>query len=309
MGGILGLVVGDALGVPVQFQPREMVRANPITGMDRAESPGRPPGTWSDDSSMVLATVASLIDVGWNPRDVMDRFARWLFRGEHTPHGEAWDVGGTTRSAITRYAEDVPIENAGGRDEHDNGNGSLMRILPVALWHAQDSHSDIIERARQASALTHAHPRAELSCAIYSLVVHAIMLGAGIRKALAAATASIEPIVPRGERKVLKRVLSGAILDARESDIESSGYVVHTLEAALWCCARHEDYRSIVLEAVNLGDDADTTGAVAGGLAGVMYGEGGIPQEWVQALEKPNVVWHMAHRFAEAVGARRSDND
>ena len=306
-GGILGLVVGDALGVPVQFLPREVVRANPITGMDRAESPGRPPGTWSDDSSMALATIASLIDVGWDPRDVMDRFARWFFHGDHTPHGEAWDVGGTTQRAIERFAEGMPINEVGGREEHDNGNGSLMRILPVALWHAQDPHRVIVERAREASALTHAHPRTELCCAIYSLVVHAIMQGAGIRKALGAASRLIEPIVPRGEREVLKRLLSGAILDARGRDVESSGYVVHTLEAALWCCARHADYRSIVLEAVNLGDDADTTGAVAGGLAGVLYGEGAVPQEWVQALEQPNVVWHMAHRFADVAGHRRQD--
>src|SRR5688500_18968365 len=100
VGGIVGLVVGDALGVPAQFRPRAEVRANPITGMDRAESPSRGPGYWSDDSSMALATASSLIDEGWNPSDLMHRFARWLHHGEYTPEGEAWDVGGTTRRAI-----------------------------------------------------------------------------------------------------------------------------------------------------------------------------------------------------------------
>lgn len=306
LGGFYGLVVGDALGVPVQFWPREEVRKNPITGMDRAESRRRPPGYWSDDTSMALATASSLIDHGWNLQDLMERFARWLLHGEYTPEGEAWDVGGTTRRAIRRYAEGTPIARAGGREERDNGNGSLMRILPVALWHAACSPEVMIARAREASALTHAHVRAELCCAIYCLVVREAMRGANVRAALAAAAGAIDSQIPRAERKILKPILSGAILDYDEDDIESTGYVVHTLGAALWSCARHAEYRSAVLEAVNLGDDADTTGAVAGGLAGVMYGESAIPGEWIQALESPNVVWHLAHRFAEVALAREA---
>lgn len=302
VGGIFGLVVGDALGVPAQFRSREEVRANPITGMDRAESPAHGPGYWSDDSSMALATASSLIDGGWNPADLMHRFARWLLHGEYTPEGEAWDVGGTTRRAIMRYVEGTPIGQAGGREEDDNGNGSLMRILPVALWHARESPAVMITRATSASALTHAHVRCQLCCAIYCLVVQEAMRGAGVRQALAKAARTIEPLVPGTERKILKPILSGEVFEYDEGDVQSSGYVVHTLEASLWCCARHEEYRSTVLEAVNLGDDADTTGAVAGGLAGVLYGEKAVPGEWIDALESPNVIWHLAHRFAEACG-------
>lgn len=287
--------------MPVQFQPRAEVRANPVTGMDR-EGPGdRPPGTWSDDSSMALATAVSLAESGWEPRDIMERFGRWYRGGETTPHGKAWDVGGATRRALERYTGGVLVELAGGREEMDNGNGSLMRILPVALYHGADSAEVVVERARVASALTHAHIRSQLCCALHCLVVRGVLQGAGIRDALSAAVAEIEPLVPKAERKILKPILSGRILDAREDDVESSGYVVHTLGAALWCCARHKDYRGAVLEAVNLGGDADTTGAVAGGLAGVLYGADAIPAEWMQELENPNVVWHIAHRFAEAV--------
>lgn len=301
LGGLFGLVVGDALGVPVQFVPRAEVRGNPVTGMDRAGPGDRPPGTWSDDSSMALATAVSLAESGWDPRDIMERFKRWYLHGAYTPHGKAWDIGGATRRALERYASGVPVELAGGHDERDNGNGALMRVLPVALYHAADPPEVVVERARVASALTHAHVRSQLCCAIHCLVVHGILEGAGIRDALSLATAAIDPLVPAGERAILGPILSGEILDWPEDDIESSGYVIHTLGAALWCCARHKDYRGAVLEAVNLGGDADTTGAVAGGLAGVLHGADAIPAEWIQGLERPNVVWHLAHRFAEAV--------
>ncbi len=304
LGGVVGLVVGDALGVPVQFLDREVVRQDPVRGM-RADG-RRPAGTWSDDASLALATAASLADNGYDPRDMMLRFQRWLLEGEYTPHGIAWDAGRTTSLSILRARAGAPLAKAGGRNERDNGNGSLMRILPLSLHAAALHPGEAIKRARETSALTHAHERARLCCAYHSLLVRGLVEGRGLRDAMAAASETLADEVPGKERKALRPILSGEILEWDEERVDTSGYVVHTLGASLWCLARHDDYREAVLAAVNLGGDADTTGAVTGGLAGVLYGRGAIPDEWVGALEARERVFEVAARFAGAVaGAPR----
>lgn len=300
LGGLWGLVVGDALGVPVQFQPREAVRADPVRGMDRSFK-GLPPGTWSDDSSMALALAASLTESGWDLEDQMDRFERWLLHGDYTPHGESWDVGGTTRNAILRWHEGRPVGETGDTGEFRNGNGSLMRFLPAALWLAGADPDAAIDRAMAHSALTHAHVRARLCCAYHATLVRGLLAGAPLREAMAGAAGALAPRVPFPEREVLAPILSGEILDLDERDVESSGYVVHTLGASLWCLARHDDWASAVLAAVNLGGDADTTGAVTGGLAGVIHGRDAIPPDWVDALERPDLVASVVDAFEAAV--------
>ncbi len=248
----------------------------------------------------------------------MERFRRWLLEGEMTPRGEAWGMGGATVRAILRYAavrraaEELPTGGRdesfpayGGRGEWDNGNGSLMRILPLGLWLAGRDAGEVIDRAGEVSALPHAHVRACLCCAYHCLLVKGILAGRTLPEAMDRAAAALEPRVPDPERPILAPILSGAILEAGEDAIESSGYVVHTLAASLWCCARGGDYRDAVLRAVNLGVDADTTGAVAGGLAGVLHGGGAIPPEWIEALQAGERVREVAGGFAEAAQGRR----
>ncbi len=296
-GGLFGLVVGDALGVPVQFWPRARVRADPVDGL--RPGPGAlPPGTWSDDSSMALALADSLARAGWDLEDQMARFGRWLLEGEYTPHGEAWDIGGTTRRAIFRYAAGDPIETTGDRLESQNGNGSLMRLLPASIWLAADPADVAIERAMAHSGLTHANVRARLCCAYHALLVRGLLAGEPLRPAMAAASDALEPHVPDEERSELAPILTGEILDREDADVESSGYVVHTLGAALWCLARHDDYGPAVLEAVNLGGDADTTAAVTGGLAGLIHGFHRIPDDWVRGLQRLDVVGGFLEAFA-----------
>jgi ADP-ribosylglycohydrolase len=299
LGGILGLIVGDALGVPVQFWSREEVRRAPVTGMDR-QAGHMPPGTWSDDSSLALSTATSLAERGYDPTDMMERFRRWFMDGEMTPHGRAWDIGGTTGESIRRFIAGSALEESGGNGEWDNGNGSLMRILPLALWAADRDDDDVIAKASEVSALTHGHPRARLACAYYSLVAKRVLHGEGLRPAMRAASTVIRPHVPPEEELDFEPIFSGEILERDEKGINASGYVIDTLGASLWCCAREGDYRSTVLAAVNLGDDADTTGAVAGGLAGVMHGIGAVPQEWVEGLERKDLVLEMAERFLQS---------
>lgn len=298
-GGLLGLLVGDALGAPVEFHPREELRSEPVEGL--RPNGDLPPGTWSDDGSLALATAASLTATGYDPSDIMERFRRWLLDGEYTPHGRAWGVGATTQESILRFDRGLSIDEAGGRGEQDNGNGSLMRILPLSLWVAGEDPDPAIEKAFEVSSLTHAHVRAMLCCAYHARLVRELVGGAGLREAMAAAAIDLDLWVPDEEREVLDPILSGEILERSREEIDSSGYVVHTLGASLWCLARHEEWRGAVLEAVNLGGDADTTGAVTGGLAGVIHGAGAIPQAWIDGLERCDYVLQTAERFADAL--------
>ena len=286
MGGIIGHVVGDALGVPVEFTSRAHCKVNPVTGMRGYGTYNQPAGTWSDDSSMVLATIDSLIDNKDFARgDVLNRFYRWAMYGDYTPHGVAFDIGGTTRTAIARWA--VGRRDCGLTDEKSNGNGSLMRILPFAVMEAPDW--DI----RKASEMTHAHYRSVVACLLYSAIVRCVMHGAPLADAIRIAMAE------RAEEPEIEHYARlNNLQDLTEDEIRSSGYVVDTLEAALWCALTTDNYKDCVLKAVNLGEDTDTVGAIAGGLAGVMYGFDAIPAEWINALQRKEYVLDMAEEFA-----------
>ena len=255
--GIIGLVVGDALGVPVEFRERDAFH---VEGMTGGGTYGLPPGTWSDDGSLALATLESLgRRRGIDLRDIMDNFVRWYAHNEFTPYGSAFDVGNTTRRAICLYMQGVGIENCGGRSERDNGNGSLMRILPLAFVPHRDCDVAAV------SALTHAHPISTGACMKYVHIAELLLAGGGPEEAA---------WLYDGGRDIRKK---------QRGEIKSGGYVLDTLEAAVWCFTTTSSYRECVLKAVNLGGDTDTTAAVAGGLAGIYYGSSGgrgIPQEW-----------------------------
>lgn len=293
-------MVGDALGVPVEFRSRLVLRQDPVTSMREFGSHMQPAGTWSDDSSMMLVTTESLL-TGFAPTEIMAGFRRWVFEGLWTPRGTVFDIGATTREAIFRFDAGRPPTEWGGATERSNGNGGLMRLLPVALHGRHLPPKELARRAAVTSALTHAHPRSRLCCALFALVVAAVLRGVELRGALAEAAAWVGPRVPDDEREILADLLSGAVFDRSEADVKSGGYVVHTLEAALWCCARAEGFQDAVLAAVNLGGDTDTTGAVAGGLAGVLFGRSAIPEAWVRALARGDEVEELATRFAAVV--------
>lgn len=272
--GIIGLVVGDALGVPVEFRRRDTYKVSDMIGYGTYE---QPPGTWSDDSSLTLATLESIARLGRiEPADIMQNFAKWYFEAEFTPYGEVFDVGSTTREAILHYQMGMPVDCCGGTDFRDNGNGALMRILPVAL--VSHSSADV----RRVAGLTHNHPISNQACAVY--VEIAEMLLAGQSKAAVAQTIKDKPSCLLSELKRLAK-----LDNLSREQIKSTGYVVDTLEAALWCWLHTDNYRDCVLAAVNLGDDTDTLAAVAGGLAGIYYGcggERGVPAEWIAQIAR-----------------------
>jgi len=300
-GGIFGLVVGDALGVPLEFLSRDQARRKHITCMTGPGTHHQPPGTWSDDSSMALCTLASLLEEGYDPVDMMKRFSNWRYQAYMSANGSVFDIGVTTRAAIHRYKEGQPQSCWGGPGERENGNGSLMRILPLSLFLWKSDTTTIIERSFEVSALTHAHARSQLCCAYFSLLIRDLLRGEPLEVSMRSATRHLEDSIPEAERKPLERILSGSVLALDEDDISGDGYVIHTLEASLWCCARHSSYREAVLAAVHLGDDTDTTAAVTGAIAGVLHGLNAIPAEWRREIARSGEVHALAEKFAATV--------
>ena len=305
--GVMGAVVGDALGVPVEFNSREALRKSPVVDMMGYGTYDQPPGTWSDDSSMILATLASL-QKGYDPEDMMKRFANWMVHGQYTPYGEAFDVGNGTKNAIVRYLMDGNSEHCGGDAVWENGNGSLMRILPAALYCVERAHDYHItwEMAfrliHRVSGLTHRHLRSQIACGIYMMICnrllftdlelkHSIMLGVND------AFLFYEKLETNAKELSfyhrLKDVESFAALP--ETSIKSSGYVVDTLEAALWCLLNTSSYEECVLKAVNLGEDTDTVASIAGGLAGLYYGYDQIPEAWKCQIPRRDWIEKMCH--------------
>lgn len=280
--GIIGLTVGDALGVPAEFKKRDTYKITDMTGYG---THNQPLGTWSDDTSMTLATLESIVRLKKiDLTDIMGNFHRWLYEGEFTPYGVVFDVGGTTRRAIEKYAAGAVVAECGGRELSDNGNGALMRILPLAFlsW----DYKNICD----VSGLTHAHGISQKACLLYLSAADGIMRGNSCKKVLADVFSdSWSKTIGLRDPRELKR-----------EDIKSTGYVVDTLEAALWCLYNTDNYSDCVLAAVNLGDDTDTVAAVAGGLAGLMYGCGGklgIPKKWINQIPKKDWIKDLCEKF------------
>ncbi|WP_238457786.1 ADP-ribosylglycohydrolase family protein [Desulforamulus ferrireducens] len=300
LGGMLGVVVGDALGLPVQFLSREEVRQNPIHGMTGYGTFNTPPGTWSDDTSLTLCLAESLSSKGYQPEDIALRFLRWYREGYWTPFGEAFDIGGATREAMEQLMAGIPPLEAGPNHERSNGNGSLMRILPAVLYFAHAPESEMLQRVCEVSRITHGHPRSQLACCLYALLVKELLAGKAPLEAYREMRDKESIFIGTPMEKELphfQRLLSGLLPSLPEGAIKSGGYVVDTLEAAIWCLLNHTDFRSTLLAAVNLGEDTDTVGAVTGGLAGVLYGKSAIPAEWLAVISGYQDIEALCRRF------------
>jgi ADP-ribosyl-[dinitrogen reductase] hydrolase len=300
LGSILGLAVGDALGVPVEFKSRTALKSSPVNRMIGYGTHNQPAGTWSDDSSLIFCLMESLCD-GFDLTDIGYRFVRWLYEDYWTPHGRVFDVGIATRQAISRLRNGVDPVEAGGTDEYSNGNGSLMRILPVALYFADSGIGELLDATHKVSCLTHAHPRSQMACGVYNLMVVELLKGTppieSYLRAIDLATGAYSVSPFSEELSHFSRIFSRQIHEAAEDDIQSSGYVIRTLEASLWAFLRSNNFAEAVLTAINLGGDTDTTGAVTGGLAGVHYGLEAISEEWMNALAKHSEILELGKKF------------
>lgn len=301
LGGILGVAVGDALGVPVEFMSRQKLRKNPVKEMTGYGSHNQPPGTWSDDTSLTLCLMESLCEAGYDLADIGKRFVRWYRDGYWTPFGKVFDIGNATRQAILKLESGTDPVLAGLTDERSNGNGSLMRILPASLYFADCEDMVLFDAVCKISSLTHRHPRSQLGCVLYSLLVQELLREnspkTAYEKMIKRVSKICEETALAGELTNYERILDGSLPGLAGEEIRSDGYVVSTLEAAIWCLLNNSDFLGTVLAAVNLGEDSDTTGAVAGGLAGVCYGYSAIHQHWLQELARFDDIKALGNRF------------
>ncbi len=296
-GGIWGLLVGDALGVPYEFVPPkaippfERIEMNPPRGFHRAHL-GVEPGTWSDDGSQALCLLSSLLEKGRvDPDDLMNRLSRWLRDGYLAVDNDVFDVGLQTRRALERFLEGRPLRECAPRGEWSNGGGALMRVLPLALWH-EGSDEDLIADAMLQSSLTHGHVRSGLCCALYCLWARAVL--AGSSRPWTAAMDKLEARFPLGTPE---RLEYEARIHPRNPDpAKGTGHVVDTLLSAVQA-VEAGSYESVVRAAIQFGNDTDTTACVAGGIAGLRDGVKAIPVRWLNMLRGKDLVEPLLEAF------------
>ena len=290
---LLGVAVGDALGVPYEFLSREQMGENPATDMVGYGTHFQPPGTWSDDTSMTLC-LAETIEEGYSLEKLASKFIKWRNEAYLTAHNEVFDIGITTNEAISRLenimATDKNFEKLKYDSyEQENGNGSLMRILPLLMVIKGKPIEEQFEFVWQNSALTHRHIRAGMSCMIYLNFAEHLHNGLDKFEAYRNTKNDIKELwtdidFPYEEQMFFDRIIEDDIAKLKRNEIQSRGYVIHSLEASFWTFLNNDNYKNTVLTAVNLGNDTDTTSAIAGGLAGLYCGIEGIPVGWIKVV-------------------------
>lgn len=283
-GALLGLACGDAIGTTVEFMPRGSFA--PVTDMLGGGPFSLAPGKWTDDTSMALCLAESLVQAGrCDPADQMARYANWYEWGYWSSTGICFDIGLTTKGAIHQFLL-TGEALSGSADPDTAGNGSLMRLAPIALRFGHDEQL-VQDMAALSSRTTHAATECLDACRVFAVALSRALRGMPKEKVLDLGRLPIE------SAKI--RAIAAADHAAKPVEqIKGSGYVVDSLEAALWCYAKHDNFRDTVLEAVNLGDDADTTGAIVGQLAGATYGAAGIPVAWLERLHLAQEITGLA---------------
>jgi ADP-ribosylglycohydrolase len=299
---LLGVAVGDALGVPVEFRPRGTFKVTDMTGFGTHNQPA---GTWSDDTSLTLC-LADAMARGFTGYSLLERtadnFARWFDNAEFTAHGNVFDIGISTSRAIRNLKKGARPTESGCADVNENGNGSLMRVAPLVFHIADKPEQERYEITSGVSSISHAHPWSVGACFIYLEYLRKLALGMEKR----AAYAELQKFFHDGRSNIgnntlskFARIMYRDISSLPESEIRSGGFVVDTLEAAFWCFLTTDSYRNAVLKAVNLGEDTDTTAAVVGGLAGLFYGVEAIPEGWCKKLARYDYFTEISGRFAK----------
>lgn len=289
--GICGFVVGDALGVPAEFSSRETLQKNPVKTITGYGTYNMPPGTYSDDTSMTLATMSSICNKKTiDYEDIQSEFLEWLLNGKYTQYGETFDYGNTTYESLLRFKHGFEALNCGGISERDNGNGSLMRILPLAFINDVD-----YETIENVSSLTHGHLRSKIACVFYVELARSMLsYNLTINEHIKIAGNKIKKHYKDSEElKYFDRIFNNDLKD----NIKSSGYVIDTLESVIYCLETTDNYKDSVLKAVNLGGDTDTIAAICGGLSGIYYGFDSIPIDWLNQIPKIEEVLSLCESY------------
>jgi ADP-ribosylglycohydrolase len=303
---LLGVAIGDALGVPVEFMQRAELRKNPVKEMTGFGSHNQPPGTFSDDSSLTFC-LAEVLTRDFDLKTIGRNFIKWAYGNYWTAHGHVFDIGFTTKYAIEKIAKGTPVALAGGTDENSNGNGALMRIAPLLFYLKDKPMEERFLITHQVAAITHGHIRSTVACFYYLEFARKILTGEAMLAAYRHLQESIPDFlrnqsVPVTEIHLFHRLLANDIWELDENAIQSGGYVLHTLEAAMWCLFTSTSFEATVLKAVNLGGDTDTTAAVTGGIAGLVYGTETIPSAWLKQLAGHDDIIDLAQRMGEKPG-------
>lgn len=283
---IYGLVIGDELGVPVEFEERDTYRVVDMMGYGTYQQPA---GTWSDDTSLTLALMEHLGEKS-NLKSLMDKFVAYS-DGYLTPFGYCFDIGIATNEAIERYLSGISPEECGGQDERSNGNGALMRISPlVFLLMKHTNLSEQVELIKKYTIITHRHARSIVASIIYILLLKELLLNDSLIEVLEAVQPKLEEIFSQNSvykieyENHFKEIFEEKFYYKNRNEIKSTGYVVDTLKACLWCLGTTDNFKEAVLKAVNLGEDTDTIGAITGTLAGATYSMDSIPKEWIKKI-------------------------
>lgn len=298
-GGIFGFCIGDMLGVPVEFSSREERKKDEVKELRAYGTYHQPFGTWSDDTSMTLCLIDA-INQGFSLDKLMKNFVMYYTKAIFTPNGEVFDIGISTKNAVERMILGVKPINCGGVQESDNGNGSLMRILPIAFLKQQLDNDEFIKLVEDVSALTHGHNRTKLACIIYTILASELIQGKEKKNAYDETIIFINKYCKEkysDEVKKIENIMSGEIIALSENSIKSTGYVVDTLEAVVWLFFNSNSYEESVLKAVNLGGDTDTIAAIVGGLSGIYYGINNIPDRWVQNVTRKHEIKELTDKF------------
>ncbi len=305
---LLGIAVGDALGVPVEFKSRKELKKHPITQMTGFGTYNQPPGTWSDDSSLTFCLAESLCS-GYDLNDIALKLTDWLFSDLWRPHGKVFDIGNQTKDSLRKLKQIVQYEEyeellllQDNEDEWTNGNGSLMRIMPLLFYIKGKPIDEKFEIIWNVSALTHPHIRSAMACLIYLELAENILNGENKKTAYKNMQASVTDFFNKNEiapREVahFDNILKKSIKKVKSKNLSSDGYVVHSLEASLWCFMKTDNFENAVLTAVNLGADTDTTAAITGGLAGLYYGTKAIPELWIAYLARMEDIIKLSDRL------------
>lgn len=301
---IIGHAIGDAMGVPTEFCIREKLLAHPVTEMIGSEKTGQPAGSWSDDTSMELATMVSLTEIGkFDYDDIMSRWVSWIENNEYTSSGKVFDVGRTCLGAIRKFSTGTPALECGINDIRFNGNGSIMRMGPIALYAYTKrlKDADIKKIVNEVSSLTHPHEIARLGCYIYVKYLIYLLRGDTKEEAYIKIQKSDYKDYSDEALEKYQRILKGDIKSLKLRDIKSSVYVVDTLECALWILLNADNFRDVIIASTNIGQDTDTIGGVAGACAGVIYGIDAIPKEWLDVLARKDYLIKLAKLFEKKI--------
>ena len=303
--GIIGFVIGDTMGVPVEFNSREELLLKPITEMLEYGTHNMPKGCWSDDTSMTLATMDSIIKCKEiNTNDMADKFIKWYRNGEYTATGIMFDIGTTTQQALVRYQRGIDIASkCGGEREYDNGNGSLMRMLPIAYYCYLKGLEDteILKIVKEVSSITHRHPISILGCYIYVRLAIELLKEKELLQAYQEIKKLDYSYFPEDTIYKYERILNNDIGLYNIHDISSNGYIVSTLEAVIWSLINSKSFNEAIIKAINLGEDTDTVGACVGGLAGIYYGIENINQKWKDNILRYDYIINICKEFEKVI--------